>query len=470
MSCCCQFLGVGSTAVPRTYESALRDRKPAVTDYGVGAHGFKGAMDRALTAIAAEFGNGSSLLIPAGDWTVEETIVIDQSGVALEGAGHSSTRILNAQTDAPAIQLGAVGTWRTSASNLVFGAAAGVTSVAGSCGLLVKGSDIRLTSIEAYAYPNPLHNGVVVEGAYLVTIDRVLTSGLLNFGQLYRDVASLTFLEAQSLACAYGFGFEGVEGIWGINVHAYGNAGYGFRFATHTSRENINNFMFGWIGDTSGDHNWFVTDLKNSTLVGCWGATQLNAGGNTGANGFLLASNKVRNLQFIGGRAGNNNGNGVTLFNNGTAPQDLYFDGFDFGANVAGLASNGRGGAGSGLGADAACTGIRVRGGQNKGNPSGAFSSTGIELIDNVSGYVNAKRGTVSGTTNASGNITFNHGMNETPVAVQFIFGGTYALTAQATSLGATSITARVFGPNGAAIVSSPISFVYIAAGARAGA
>lgn len=468
------FLNFGAGAVASSLQSALRDRVPSVSDYGVGTHGVVGAFERARDAIKAEFPEGNTLFVPAGDWIVDSTVVIDGPGIIVAGAGHGGTRILNGTTNTSALQLGnpvGASTWRLGARDLVFGAASGIVSVGGSSGLRVENaSDVRLHNIETYAFPAALHRGVVFNNVYLAMIDRVITSGALDIGQVYQNVASLAFLSAESLENdGAGFEFAGVEGIWGQNVHAFGNGTQGFRFVNDASRNNKNNFMTSWIGDTSGDHNWFIENLQNSILTSCWAATQLSTAVNTTANGFLLVSNKVFGLQFIGGQAGNNNGNGVTLLNNGTAPRDIAFTGFDFGPNETELPSNGRGGAGTGLSADAACTDITVEGGRNIGNPSGAFSASGIARIKNVRGYVNERQVQLSGSTDASGDYTFAHGMNETPVVVASFFDGTFPVVAQPTSITSTDVTLRVNQvASGAAITSSPIGLWVQMRGARA--
>lgn len=452
------------------YILPLSTGEVSLSQFGIVTMGIEGAAAHFKAAYPSIFPNGGTLIIPAGDWVVSSaTVMLDLPGLEVRGAAFAGTRILNALESEAAMQIGAEGIWRLKATNLTFGGAAGLASLA-SVGLVMKGSDIRLTNVEAYPYPAPLHYGVVVEEAYLVTVDRVITSGCIDAGQTYRDVASINFIEASSLVNGNrGFLMAGVEGAWGGNVHAYGNENNAFAWVSHVSRPNKNNFLNTWVGDTSGADNWFVLDLQSSILTNCWGADQLLEEENTGANGFLLGSNKVKNLQFMGGRAGSNNGNGVTLYNDGSgAPSDIEFHNFDFGSDLADLPSNGRGGVGYGLGADASCTGIKVFGGKNIGNPSGAFSPSGIEIIEGVSGYVNSVVSEFSGATDANGDVTFDPGMDENPYTVNFHFSGGYRLSAQVISAASNSIVAKIFGPTGDPVVSSPVGFKYEAVAATA--
>lgn len=475
-----QFLGRGVDAVSRSVQTAIRDRFACVSDYGIGAHGFEDALRRAVDAQKPPF-TPEVLLVPRGYHTIEgDTVFINVQGLVLQGMGDRSTYIQNALPDKPAIQFGndapvGSGTYGMGIRNILFGAANGVETVFPNCGLRVSGVSYFTCRDVSSGVIHPgyrLYDGIKFISSHMIQATNVSVYQSKRDGILCADIASLRLLFCESKANGQdGLHIEGVEGFSGNAFSSYANHRYGVGFFKHSSRRNKNNKLHQFSMDTSGSNNWFAEDLSVTILTDCWGATQRDDSENLTASGFYFHGPDVFGLQFNGGRATNNNGSGVRLAaTSGGAPRDILFNGFDFGTDEIEAQSNGRGGVvGAGLAAAPECTGIRVQNGRSVGNLTGAFANVdGIELIQNVKGYVNSRRMSVTDTTDASGDLTFDHGMDETPTTVICAFEGTTALSAQATSKTSTQVTVRVFDASGAAVANTSVTFVASLAGARA--
>ena len=115
-----------------------------------------------------------------------------------------------------------------------------------------------------------------------------------------------------------GFLFEGTSGAYISSVTAYHNSGSGWQFYYPGSGgHNINFFFWNAVGDTSGGTNWNISDITQSSFTNIWGSSQISTGVSTGAQGILLSSSNVHDVDFHGGKTLYNNGDGVYIFNSG---------------------------------------------------------------------------------------------------------------------------------------------------------
>jgi hypothetical protein len=111
-----------------------------------------------------------------------------------------------------------------------------------------------------------------------------------------------------------GFVFDKVSGLYGSLNTAYGNGTYGVSaLSTYASPvlsvQNQHWFPVAFIADSSGSHNWNISQLAQSRLTGCWAASQGNAAADL--HGFAM-SNCI-DVELVGCEATNNNSCGVFI-------------------------------------------------------------------------------------------------------------------------------------------------------------
>lgn len=331
---------------------------------------------------------GCRIFIPSGQFLLNSTVTIIGGTISVECAG-LSTLIVNGQTNAPAITFGD-GTnyyFYNQMKNCAFAQASGVTAVGGNMGLnMLKQSNFYLEDIQTSTYPGALYVGISSTNSAENFWQGIGTTGSLNNGTQIFGAIDIHIRDSRSDANgADGYLFEGTSGAYVVSTTAYNNTVSGWQFYyPGTGVHNIDFFFTNVIGDTSGSHNWNISDLGESTLSNIWGSSQQSIAVNTGANGILLASSNVHDIAFIGGQTLYNNGDGVYIYNNSGMPTNVSFTGFTFGDTTH---PNGRGGFGVGLGVDNAAAIINVIGGQSLGNPSGAIG-IGALVTTNIIGLI----------------------------------------------------------------------------------
>lgn len=111
-----------------------------------------------------------------------------------------------------------------------------------------------------------------------------------------------------------GFVFNKVAGIYASNVTAYDNGVHGYS-ALNTygspvlTTQNQHWFMANCIGDTSGNHNWNITQLAQSRFTACWGASHRVT--TVDLHGIALAN--CIDVELNNCTATNNNASGVVI-------------------------------------------------------------------------------------------------------------------------------------------------------------
>lgn len=413
--------GVG--AVSRTYAAAIAQLVTSVIDYGADPTGLTNSYPAFLAAYNyAVFTGGGNIFVPVGNYRLNSTLVMTSSFVNLLGEGPGSL-IINGQTNAPAIQLGNGGAriFKIDVRNIGFGQAAGVTAVAGNCGLLANGiGQCRIDDLFVANSPQALYQGIVLNNATQIIFHANQVYNCLNTG-IYLKGNCIDFYATDSHSDGNGqngWQIEDCQGIYAVNCTAFNCTANGWNIQTAGPNGNVNHFYTNCIGDTSGIFNWFIGQLFKATLASCWGSTQQSITVNTFGTGFLLQGPNTADIQFHGGFALNNNSHGVQLTNSGGVPSNIRFNNFTSGSSAGGAQGNGKAaGGGYGIAVDNACTNIRFDGGALASNATGPVSlgSSGTIINNAPVGYIN-ENGGVAATVADGG--TISHGLAAQPTRI----------------------------------------------------
>lgn len=451
------FTQAGTGAVPRTLADKNLDIV-SVLDYAstaqkadVRAH--TAAVDvssAAMLAKAALPASGGALFFSFGKYLLNATVAIAASGVSLYSDGAT---IVNGQTNAPAIYMGDGVTryYANSVNGLNFTSKA-ATGTFGQAGIVFKRQGhLKVTNIVADDSTAPLYRGILFDDVAQYNVSGMEVQNCLEAGVLHLNCVDGRIVNARSDGNAgQGFWMDGSEGHTFTNCSAYNNDSSAWRLVSTdpATRSNKNNWFIGCTGDTSGAFNWNITDSKDSFFVACWGATQQSDAVNTWANGFYIGSQHVKEVQFLGGGAYNNNSHGVLIDSTGGGPEGIQFVGFAFGSLGAAFNGNGKSGSGHGLSINGTADLIRVLGGSFRDNASGPYSNSSSGTDIKITGLPIGLKSENRGVATVSDGGTIAHGLAGTPS--WFATHATYTTElATVTGADATNLTVALKTPVG---------------------
>lgn len=325
------FLQSGTGAVARTVQSKLRERI-SLEDFG--AVGDDSTNDTAAIQAAINYAQSAAgynrivevevskeyrytaltisgdrvMLVGTGRLTKTTTT---GDGITIKGTG---PRIYGCGIDGPT--LGQVGT--------------------ATSGRLLYVENVGQAYINLKIKPAP---GTAYQGVELYNCSQIMHGPgfeiqlCSNIGYKASDSIDLYYSTGRSDANgSHGWMFDTCSGVYAGKLTAYNNNGSGVRILNTIPTPILadgNSFHF-WescIADTNGSHNWHIAALKNSTFIGCWGASQNNTTTNLHGmfidgcdtidiNGPICISNNGSGIRVVGGtnktviRGGRANGNG----------------------------------------------------------------------------------------------------------------------------------------------------------------
>lgn len=421
----------------------------------------KPAFQAAMSAAAAA--GGGTVLVPAGTYRMNSTATVLGSGVVIEGAGIRRSVIVNHSTNAPAIAIDGDADpdrlYQSGARGLTFASGAGVAGVAGQCGLYVrKIGKGTFESLSIASSPAKLYDGLKFENVSQSRLDWLHGDDTLNDGIYIKDCIDIFGHGARADANGrYGFRIVDSEGLYLHAWAAYGNATNAWKIEAGGSADNKHFLFVNCVGDTSGNDNWSITNLARASFVSCWAAAQLSTATNTAACGMHLSTSAVRAIRLISCWFQANNGHGLRLNTNTTAPDSVECIGCTFGEDTPAGNGNGKGGSGYGLSISNESTNVSVQGGRAAGNATGAIDpgASASVAVRNVQGYLSANDRRVlvkrqaANLTNSSSSVVQNSDLTFTLAA-----GKSYKLNAClifSTDTTTTGVTLRLdYGANAA--------------------
>lgn len=445
------YMPAGAGAVASTVEQELR-KVVRATDCGADSTGVTDCSVQLQAVIDSIPAEGGSIDFGSGTYLVNETVDIPKSGLYLYGNG---AKIVNGTVNAPAFYFGdgIVRYYGNSVSGLVFTSTPG--SAAGQVGLVFKKQgQLKVQNIVFDDRVDRLYRGVIFDDVYQYKATKLEAQNTKEHGIVMLNSGDGKLTDCRSDGNAQtGFWLNGCEGHTFMSVFAYDNGTSGWRIVSDNPavRSNKNCWFVACVGDTSASYNWTITDLKDSYFTSTWASSQSSTVINTFATGFYLGSNQVKNIQFNGGCAYNNNNHGVQIDSTGGAPENIRFVGFDFGSTGAALNGNGKAGTGFGLAINGQANEIRIDGTCSfKNNASGAYNNTSsgndVQFTGNPIGFkVKAK-----GTATVSDGGTILHGLNITPTWAEVSATYTTEL-ATVTAIDSTTLTVAIKTPAGGA-------------------
>lgn len=398
------FIQSGTGAVARTAQAKLRE-SISIKDFGAAGDGttndaaaFQAAIDY------LESLGGGRLKLPTGTYLLSTTATVLGSGITIEGDGHQSTWIVNGQTNAPAIKFGdGVSTYnRCGISKVVFGQKSGVTAVSGNCGLLVsKCSNFDLDNVQVFQFPQALYDGVIFDFVTQSYVSKIGLQGCTNAAWVMRNNTFGIFAtNGRCDSSAYGIHIRDCQGIYLTNFDNFGNSINAYNIGNSGAGDTRYLFFTHCMGDTSGQHNWAITELEIGRFTNCWAATQASQVTNPNSDGWFLSGGAVTDIGFNNCVAISNNRHGIHL----EYATKVSINGCALGSNYDPTAFSGKGpgngqgsGAGSGLAVGLAASRVRVTGGVFENNrrygaevASGAqkIDIAGVEMRDNLLGRI----------------------------------------------------------------------------------
>jgi len=362
-------------------------------------------------------------------------------------------------------------------SNLRFSTATGVVASNGNAAFIIH--KLQFFNIENVEISNPF--SAFYRGAQFNNCSQYVVYNLQVSNCLLDGITKISCTDSYITDSrsdhngGSGWSLSACQGGYYKACTAYSNSSEGWYLVSGlpATFPNFNNFFINCIGDTSGSHNWQISDSADSVWIGSWGSSQQSVLVNTNANGFLIQSIYCKHLKFLGCIAENNNGTGFEVFDSGSnAPVDITFTDCQGGSpGITVNIGNGQGaGGGYGLTLSGACNQIRVYGGSFLGNSTGSIlngtSGADVVISGNPIGYVTNNEGTGSVSVSSS-NTTIVHNLGFTPVLANIQITPTSSLAASGVnSFWISSPTSTQFTVNVNSSVSSTAwSFVW-----RAGA
>ncbi|GEM_PF-2715913 len=353
-----------------------------------GYHGDGVTDDHAAFQSAADYllaRGGGVLRIPSRAHFLSQPMIYPGSALTILGDNQGCSRIVNGSTNSPALQFGDGTTlgYRNAIANVIIGGASGLTLAEGNCGLLaVKQSNLSISNVQTFQFPGKLRDGIILDCVTQSYLDRIGLQDAANRNLAIRNqCVDIVATNGRCDAGAYGVEFRDVQGMYFTNWTCYGNTINGWRMTSDSpALPSYNNrffFMANCIGDTSGDHNWNISQLSVAIFTACWGSTQLSQMTNLLACGFYLNGADVESITFNACWAISNNGHGIDvdrarsvhlsscMLGSDYAPEDYGGEG----------ANNGKGGTGSGLKIGAGAALVSASGGHYEHN-----SSYGVDI------------------------------------------------------------------------------------------
>lgn len=385
------FLQAGTGAVLRTSQDKMRDTV-SVKDFGAVGDGVANDAGAVQAAIdyAETFAEGAQVLFPAGKYRVDSTVSVLKSGVNLIGESRIASWIINGTTNAPAIDFGdGTNTYaRCGVEKMAFGQASGVTPVAGNCGLrLRKCSNFVLNDVQALQFPASLYDGVVFDNVTQSYVTNIGLQTCINAAWIMRNNTFGIFAtNGRCDTSAYGMFIRDCQGLYISNFDNFGNSISAFDIGHDGAGDTRYMFFTNCIGDTSGSHNWNITELEIGRFTNCWAATQTDQTTAPASDGFRLSGAKVVDIGFSNCVAISNNRHGINL----DYAAKVSVQGCALGSNFAPAAFGGKGpgnglgsGGGSGIAVGASSSRIRINGGVFDNNQSyGAAVASGAQKVD----------------------------------------------------------------------------------------
>jgi len=371
--------------------------------------------------------------IPTGWYLVGSTGTYVSYGaepVIIAGDGPQASVIINGSTNQPAIACngGSGGQFYGGFKDIGFGQQSGVTAVAGNCALaLTHYNEFFIDNVTVYNYPNPPYNGIVLTYCQQFVVSNVESQGALNYGISITESGAGqgcsygAFTNCHADDCAYGWQMGQAHDMAFTNCGAIysSTSGWLLQSASPSTAPNLNCRFVSCASDSSGSHNWNISDAVGCTWASCWGSSQKGGGSSTGT-GFLIQTVNSHSLSFTDCVAANNNGDGFKVLDTGSsAPTFLYFTNCHSGYQGLG---NGQGGTGFGYNISATCHSIRITSGEVQGNVSpgginfnGANTGTQDIIYRDVYGYQNSDQGVES--VSGASSVTVTHLANLNPVS-----------------------------------------------------
>lgn len=414
-------IAVGVTPVDYRFPVGCVDRygvntTPGTTDMTAAAN--------AAISVLAHAGGGVVLWLGARYLVGSAGVFISytQSAILHQGEGRGRTLIVNGSASSPAISCGDGSTaiYGGGVERMSFSQKSGVTALNGNCAFQFSHlgqfvvRDVFISNNISAPFRGAVFTGGTV-GCSQVVVDNLQVQGCLNDGITMINGVDLYITDCRSDANgAAGWLLNGTQGILSKGCSAFNNSGVGWGLSSTSpsTAPNKNNVFSLCVGDTSGSYNWQINDSSDSRWVDCWGGTQKSTTVNTFAAGFIIATSACTRLGFVGCTAINNNAHGFQVFDSGTAPTSIAFDGCMY-------VNNGRAaGGGFGFTCNGNANALRVSGGIFSGNTTGAFqnqsSQPDICTIGNPVGFVATNQGTGTIVIGQS-SVVITHGLGFTP-------------------------------------------------------
>lgn len=361
-----------------------------IAQFGVdltGTSDISAILNGLFTTIAAS-GKQWTIKFPCGSYLIQSApAVLLASNVTLEGESSTCVRIINGQTNAPAIQLGnnITNYFNNKVKGFNFVGKSGVVGVAGQVGLVTYRQNLfKMEDLYSNAFPAALYDVFYMEKNNQFFGLNIVAQGALHNGITCFDAGGWHAEGVLSQSNANnGFEFRSCQGIYGINFTTYNNGNYGFAFLngaitpTNNDGSNRNNFFVNPVGDTSGVDNFYIENLSNSMLSNVWAATQISAGGTATGRGITMITNKVWGVRISNLTSIFNNSDGLALLDGGGstgAPFDITITNPHIGSQSPRSRPNGRGTSGGyGIVATGAAS-AKIIGGSVPNNVTGAIS------------------------------------------------------------------------------------------------
>lgn len=467
--------GVG--AIPLSVFSILKERV-SVTSFGADpdapAAVNRAAFNNAINSLAA----GGTVKVPSGTFDTDTTAITlaSSAGIVLEGDGISS--IIRA-TSATGDVINVMGQFVTIAG-LKF--ASSVPRTSGSFVNLTDGAhrfmlrDFMMQGASTgVTIPTLLATATIMNGSILETVAAIGEGIRLNGGmdvsirdilmdgpQGSQPVAGIRVKNAGDVTIEdcniIGQGTDlyvdpgagqGVSSLWANNSF----------FDTAVRGIRLNPTGGGTILRSIFDQCWVSSHVAQGALA------MTSAGGIVdglefigchmflnGDGAFYAADSGVKNVSVIGGEYAGNVGCGIN-FNGGSGDFSVI------GAKIG--ACSGFGGNTTGIAVGSGSTNFVIEGNLLQGNTTAASIAPALgpsKIVRNNIGFVTENAFTASGTTDAGGQLTVNHGCYAAPGQVVLTPFGASFRHAQIVAVGATTITIVVLDAAGSAVASTAVS------------
>lgn len=365
------FQQPGTGAAIRTAEGKMRDIVALSDAEGADPTGATSSYTAFANVVSWLGTNGGDIYLGVGDWLLDVTPWIAKSGVHLRGSSPLSTRLINGTTNGAAVQFGdGSNTYtRCAISSMAIAQSGAVVAVAGNCGLYaVNQSNFYMRDVQMFNFPASLYQGAVLNNVSQSYVSGLGVQNCLNHGVYTKN----NCLDLYLMGCrsdangASGWVFEDSSGLYPVACTAFNNTDHGFLVQTAGPSTNVFHFYTNCVADTSGSHNWEITQLSVGSFSNCWGSTQQSATVNTTAAGFHANGVNVSDLAFNGCIALGNNGHGYDI----VQAHKVTIDSPVAGTSALTGGPNGKGGAGSGIHVGASAERVTITSGSAEGNVS----------------------------------------------------------------------------------------------------